>query len=86
MAAFYSAAPFDTNRSAARKAMTPLWLAVLALLWALAGTSGLLYSIVCVGRPGRAVDQVMGFVIAALFGPLYWLFFATNKAYCRAAH
>ena len=42
-------------------------------------------SLVCFGGAysGTTSEKAIGVVIAALFGPFYWIYFWVNKSYCR---
>jgi hypothetical protein len=54
-----------------------------ALLWIFAGLAAFMASIICFFRKSTVSDKFIGFILAAFFGPLYWFYFAFNKAYCN---
>lgn len=56
--------------------------AVFALVWGIAGFAAFITSLICFGRSGTMGQQVAGLVIAVLFGPFYWIYFASVKSYC----
>jgi hypothetical protein len=56
---------------------------ILILIWALVGLVAFITSIVCFTRSGTAFEKVIGLLLALFFGPLYFLFFAFNKSYCK---
>lgn len=57
--------------------------ALFALLWGILGFAAFITSLICFGRSGTMGQQVAGLIIALLFGPFYWIYFASVKTYCR---
>jgi hypothetical protein len=53
------------------------------VIWALAGLSALLMSIYCTYNGGDANQNLMGFMLAILLGPFYWIYYYyAKKGYC----
>lgn len=82
-AAFYTGGQDYSAPRRRREPKMAVLLGTFATLWIAAGLAGLVYSILCAGRPGKLSDQIMGLVIATLYGPLFWVFVVANKNYCR---
>ncbi len=53
-------------------------------VWALAGIAAIIMSIVCFGFSGTTMEKAIGLAIAFFLGPLYFIFYAVNKSYCRS--
>lgn len=67
------------------KGVTGLSWGVMAfiLIWALAGLSALLMSIYCTYGGGDANQNLMGYILAMLVGPFYWIYYYYAKPpYC----
>jgi hypothetical protein len=58
------------------------WL-VLAFIWVVAGIAAFIVSLMCFGKRGPLSHQVIGVILAVLFGPFYWIYFIVDKKYCR---
>lgn len=56
---------------------------VIVLLWIVAGIAAFIMSLVCFGYSGSTANKVIGFLLAFLFGPFYWIFYSYNKDYCH---
>ncbi len=54
------------------------------LVWVLGGLAAMIMSIVCFGYSGSATDKVVGLALAFFLGPLYFIFYAVNKDYCKS--
>ena len=54
-----------------------------ALAWVLAGLAAFVMSIVCFGRSGSTSQHILGLLLAALFGPFYWIFYGVSPDYCN---
>jgi len=72
----------DTQRVENKKGGLFIAIAVIIGLWILGGISAFIASIVCFGLSGTVAEKVIGFVLAVLVGPFYWIYFAVNKNYC----
>lgn len=60
---------------------------VVLLLWCILGISAFIMSLVCFGKtsnPNSSSNNVIGLLIAAFFGPFYWIYYFAAKSYCRA--
>jgi hypothetical protein len=55
---------------------------IILFLWILAGVVAFVLSIVCITKNGSFLNKFIGFLIAILFGPFYFLFYGLNKSYC----
>jgi hypothetical protein len=53
------------------------------LAWVLGGIGALVMSLVCFGFSGTMTEKLLGVALAFFLGPLYFLFYAFNKDYCR---
>ena len=53
-----------------------------AFIWAISGLVGFIMSLVCLGYKGSALHKFIGFILAFLFGPFYWLYYIYNSNYC----
>lgn len=51
--------------------------------WIILGIVAFVQSLMCFGKKGSKLDKIFGFILAVLFGPLYWVFFYSNQEYCR---
>lgn len=58
------------------------WL-VVAFIWVVAGIAAFIVSLMCFGKKGPLSHQVIGVILAVLFGPFYWIYFIVDKKYCR---
>ena len=82
----------DASASASASASDPSLLQKLGgsigllfvLTWALSGIAALIMSIVCFGFSGTMTEKVVGLAIAFFLGPLYFIFYAVNKDYCKS--
>jgi hypothetical protein len=55
------------------------------LIWALAGLAALLMSIYCTystQEEGNPNQNLMGFMLAILLGPFYWIYYYYARGYC----
>lgn len=57
-------------------------LLLIFLIWGIAGLSAFIMSFVCFGYNGSVTNKFLGLVIALLFGPFYWFYYAFNPSYC----
>lgn len=57
-------------------------LLVILLIWAMAGLSAFIMSLVCFGYSGSMTNKFLGLVIALMFGPFYWFYYFMNPSYC----
>jgi hypothetical protein len=53
------------------------------LAWVLGGIGALIMSLVCFGFSGTMTEKIIGLALAFFLGPLYFIFYAFNKDYCR---
>jgi hypothetical protein len=54
------------------------------LAWVLGGIGALIMSLVCFGFSGTMTEKIIGLALAFFLGPLYFIFYAFNKDYCRS--
>ena len=52
------------------------------VLWIMAGFIAFIMSLVCFGYQGSITDKMVGFLIAIIIGPFYWIYYSYNGAYC----
>ena len=55
---------------------------IFVIIWVILGLIAFITSLVCFGYSGSTTEKILGFVIALLFGPFYFLYFYLNKNYC----
>ncbi len=58
-----------------------LW-AIIVLIWFVVGFCGLVASLLCFAFNGSITDKTVGFLLAVITGPFYWLYFIFNSKYC----
>lgn len=51
--------------------------------WAVGGIAAIIMSLVCFGYSGSTIEKILGIALAFFLGPLYFIFYAVNKNYCR---
>jgi ATP/ADP translocase len=51
--------------------------------WVVGGIAALVMSLVCFGFSGTTTEKILGLALAFFLGPLYFIFYAVNKNYCR---
>jgi hypothetical protein len=56
---------------------------VLMTVWILAGISAFVYSLYCFTKSGTTAEKILGFIIAMVSGPFYFIYVGMYKAYCR---
>lgn len=59
------------------------FLSFLAFVWVVLGIAAFIVSLMCFGRSGSDTHKILGILLAILFGPFYWVYFISNKKYCR---
>lgn len=57
--------------------------AVLGFIWAVLGIAAFVTSLICFGRSGTFGQQCVGLFLSVLFGPFYWIYFASVGSYCK---
>ena len=57
-------------------------LALLYLVWVIAGLAAFIASIVCLSYNGTGGAKATGFLLALFFGPFYWLYYIYSVNYC----
>lgn len=57
---------------------------IIALAWIFLGIAGFIMSIVCFGRKGAMSSNIIGLLMALLFGPFYWIYYIAmpREVYC----
>jgi hypothetical protein len=56
---------------------------LVVIAWVVGGIAALVMSLVCFGFSGTMTEKVLGLALAFFLGPLYFIFYAVNKNYCR---
>jgi hypothetical protein len=56
---------------------------IIAFAWVVAGIVAFLWSVVCFGKSGTAMQQVVGLLLAVFTGPVFFLYLYSVKKYCR---
>ena len=56
---------------------------IFTIIWIALGVAAFIMSLVCFGYSGTTAQQVIGLVLAILFGPFYWIYYLVVKNYCR---
>ncbi len=69
---------FDSEKRGKRAAIVLLFV----FIWAIAGIIAFFISIFCMFKSGTITDKAVGFLLAVVLGPLYFIYFAFNKNYC----
>jgi hypothetical protein len=54
------------------------------IAWVVGGIAAIIMSLVCFGFSGTTTEKVLGLLLAFFLGPLYFIFYAVNKNYCRS--
>lgn len=67
--------------------VTNNWVLIVAILiffvlWVGLGIAAFIMSLVCFGYSGSTTQHVVGVILAVLFGPFYWIYYAVSKSYC----
>ena len=52
-------------------------------LWSLIGFIAFIYSLYCFGKSGTILDKTVGFIVAVLTGPFFFLYLYVNRKYCK---
>lgn len=60
-----------------------IWLILLLVIWFTGGVTAFIASIVCMFYNSSATDKIVGFLLAFIFGPLYWGFYIYKASYCN---
>lgn len=58
-------------------------ISLFTIAWIVLGISAFIMSLVCFGRSGSLPHQVIGFILAVLVGPFYWIYFMVVQSYCK---
>ncbi len=69
---------FDSEKRGKRAVIVLLFV----FIWAIAGIIAFFISIFCMFKSGTITDKAVGFLLAVVLGPLYFIYFAFNKNYC----
>jgi hypothetical protein len=56
---------------------------IFTIIWVALGVAAFIMSLVCFGYSGTTAQQVIGLILAILFGPFYWIYYLVVKNYCR---
>lgn len=71
----------DSVETSGMSGLFVFWM-ILSIIWFIAGISAFIASLVCFALNGSFTDKTVGFLVAALFGPFYWIYFIFNSKYC----
>ena len=78
--------PMPQSQDNQQKPNGAMWMTglivLLTFIWVVAGIAAFIMSIICFGRSGTAVQQLIGLLLAFLFGPFYWIYYGVVKDYC----
>jgi hypothetical protein len=55
---------------------------IFVVLWIGLGIAAFIMSLVCFGYSGTTAQHIIGVILAVLFGPFYWIYYAVSKTYC----
>jgi len=58
------------------------FIVIFLVAWVVLGTIAIIMSLICFGSSGSVIDKVLGLIIAWIFGPLYFIYYALNGGYC----
>jgi hypothetical protein len=70
--------PMDTKSK-----IITIVLAVLTVAWALFGLVAFVFSLICFGYSGSVSEKVLGFLLAILIGPFYFIYYFASGSYCK---
>lgn len=56
---------------------------ILVLLWAAIGLAAFIMSLICFGRSGQIIHQIIGLLLSVFVGPFYWIYYFAVGSYCR---
>lgn len=73
----------DVETAATAAISTVTIILIIAGIWMLLGFIAFILSLTCFGKTGTTTDKVLGLIIALLFGPFYFIYYAVNKSYCN---
>jgi len=60
-----------------------IWFILLLTIWLVGGITAFIASIVCMFYNSSITDKIFGFLLAFIFGPLYWGFYIYKASYCN---
>ena len=58
-------------------------LVIFFIIWIITGIISLLYSLLCFGYDSTLTEKIIGFLIALITGPFYFIYYSYNKNYCK---
>lgn len=58
--------------------------AIFIIFWSMAGLIAFGMSLVCFGYSGSIAEKMLGFLLAFLFGPFYWIYYLSSSTYCKS--
>ena len=58
-------------------------LVIFFIIWIITGIISLLYSLFCFGYDSTLTEKIIGFLIALITGPFYFIYYSYNKNYCK---
>ena len=59
-----------------------IWFLLVLIIWFTGGVTAFIASLVCMFYNSTVSDKVVGFLLAFVFGPLYWGFYIYKANYC----
>ena len=63
--------------------ITQMVLVIFFFVWSLLGLIAFIYSLYCFGKSGTVLDKTVGFIVALLTGPFFFLYLYVNRKYCK---
>lgn len=64
-------------------ATTEVVVLIFFFIWSLLGFIAFIYSLYCFGKSGSVLDKTVGFIVAILTGPFFFLYLYVNRRYCK---
>jgi L-asparagine transporter-like permease len=56
---------------------------ITVFIWIVLGFIAFIWSIMCFGKSGTLGQQIIGLLLAVIFGPFYWIYYLSVGKYCR---
>ena len=68
--------------------LPPSWeitITIFTIIWILIGLAAFIHSLVCISdsKSGSGSEKIIGVLLAALFGPFFYIYYGSRKSYCR---
>ncbi len=59
-----------------------IWFTLVLIIWFVGGATAFIASLVCMFYNSNVTDKIVGFLLAFVFGPLYWGYYIYKASYC----